>query len=68
MNKVKTLKYIADTSIDDILKKVKTDNLDISYVIRSSLEARKEIGIKIQQLVSQLSELVEVENDNEEDN
>jgi hypothetical protein len=64
MNKLKTLKYIAETSIEDILKKVQTDNLDISYVIRSSLEARKEIGIKIQKLVTQLSELIEVTNGN----
>ncbi|WP_179088828.1 MULTISPECIES: hypothetical protein [Paenibacillus] len=57
MNRINTIKYISETSVKDIVQRVKVDGMDVLTVIEASLESRKEYGIKVQQLVDELKRL-----------
>jgi hypothetical protein len=58
MNRLKTIKYIYETSVEDMINDIKNKNMDVNHVIASSLESRKEYGIKVQQFVDELSKLL----------
>jgi hypothetical protein len=55
MKRLSTVKYIAETSIEDIVKKVKDDKQDIFHVIDVCKESRTEYGMKIQELIQELT-------------
>ncbi|MNW19174.1 hypothetical protein D3C71_2190470 [compost metagenome] len=57
MNRLKTIKYISETSIEDMIRDIKNKNMDVNHVITASLESRKEFGLKVQQLVDGLKGL-----------
>lgn len=57
LNKSKTIKYICDKSVDDIVNDVISKKWDIVNVIESSLESRKEYGLKVEELVKKLEGL-----------
>ena len=51
MNTSKTVKYIVDTPVEEMVKRIKEQGMDVEKVISSSLLSRKEFGLKVQQLV-----------------
>lgn len=54
MNTSKTIKYIVDTPVDEMVRRIKEQGMDIEKVISSSLQSRKEYGLKVQQLIDEL--------------
>jgi hypothetical protein len=56
MKRDKTIKYITDTSIDDMVKQILTKKADINHVIDAARESRKEYGLKVQELVERLQQ------------
>ncbi|WP_211750104.1 hypothetical protein [Paenibacillus sp. Marseille-Q4541] len=65
MNTSKTVKYIVDTPVEEMVKRIKEQGMDINNVISSSLLSRKEFGLKVQQLVDELKKLKQGEILNE---
>lgn len=57
MNTNKTVKYIVDTPVNEMVKRIKEQGMDIEKVISSSLLSRKEYGLKVQQLVDELKKV-----------
>lgn len=57
MNRLKTIKYITETSVEDMINDIKNKKMDVNHVISASLESRKEYGLKVQQLVDELKGL-----------
>jgi len=57
MNRLKTIKYISETSVEDMINDIKNKNMDVNHVIAASLESRKEYGLKVQHLVDELKRL-----------
>lgn len=53
--RLNTIKYIMETPVEDIIKKVNTDKLDVFNVIEATKEARTEFGLKAQELITELS-------------
>ncbi|QWU14326.1 hypothetical protein SAMN04487895_101628 [Paenibacillus sophorae] len=54
MNRLNTIKYIAETPIEKILNDIKQNKWDVNNIIAASLDSRKEYGLKVQQLVDEL--------------
>jgi hypothetical protein len=57
MKRLNTIKYISETSVEDIVQRVRDDGMDVLNVIKASLDSRKEYGIKVQKLVDELKRL-----------
>jgi hypothetical protein len=58
MKKINTIKYICDTSIEDMIQKVKNDNNNVLSVIQNIQAARTEFGLKVQDLIKSLTPMV----------
>lgn len=54
MQTSKTIKYIVDTPVDEMVRRINEQGMDIEKVISSSLQSRKEYGLKVQQLIDEL--------------
>lgn len=46
-----------DTPVAEIVRRIKDQGMDIEKVISSSLQSRKEYGLKVQQLVDELKKV-----------
>lgn len=57
MNRYKTIKYICETEIDEMVKRVFERKSDINQVIEAAKESRKEFGLKVQELIERLESL-----------
>lgn len=57
MKRIKTIKYICDTSVDEMVKKVLDNKADIDHVIEAAKESRKEYGLKVQEFIERLESL-----------
>lgn len=57
MKRAKTIKYIVDTSVEDMVRNVIENKLDVNHVIQAALESRKEYGLKVQEFIERLGEL-----------
>ncbi|MWV44889.1 hypothetical protein GRF59_14805 [Paenibacillus sp. HJL G12] len=55
MKRLKTIKYISETSIEDLVSDVLENNRDVNHVIQAALEARKEFGLKVQEFIDKLA-------------
>lgn len=55
MNRLKTVKYISETSVDEMVKQIVSKQSDIGKVIESAKASRTEYGLKVQELVDRLS-------------
>ncbi|MBX4152231.1 hypothetical protein [Paenibacillus lautus] len=55
MRRIKTIKYICDTSVDEMIEKVLDNKADINHVIEAAKESRTEYGLKVQQFIERLS-------------
>lgn len=54
MKRLKTIKYISETPVDEMIAKVMENNLDVNHVKQAALESRKEYGLKVQELIDKL--------------
>ena len=57
IEKIKTIKYICDTSVDEMVEKVLGNKADINHVIEVAKESRKEYGLKVQEFIERLESL-----------
>ncbi|WP_411735109.1 hypothetical protein [Paenibacillus sp. M2] len=57
MNKLKTVKYISETSVNEMVKQIISKQSDISKVIESAKASRTEYGLKVQELIEGLESL-----------
>ncbi len=57
MNRYKTIKYICETEIDEMVRRVLDRKSDINHVIEAAKESRKEFGLKVQELIERLESL-----------
>ncbi|MHB0943332.1 hypothetical protein ACYCSU_16920 [Paenibacillus sp. ALE1] len=55
MSRIKTIKYINETSVDEMVKQVIERGSDICQVIEAAKESRTEYGLKVQEFINQLS-------------
>ncbi|MEC4565432.1 hypothetical protein L8C07_05700 [Paenibacillus sp. CMAA1739] len=54
MSRTKTIKYINETSVDEMIKQVVAKGTDISRVIDAAKESRTEYGLKVQEFIERL--------------
>ncbi|WP_311078178.1 hypothetical protein [Paenibacillus polymyxa] len=54
MSRTKTIKYINENSVDDMVKQVVAKGTDISCVIGAAKESRTEYGLKVQEFIERL--------------
>lgn len=54
MDRLKTIQYISQTSLDVIVQQVKERGTDINKVIDSAKASRTEYGLKVQELIERL--------------
>ncbi|KZE65082.1 hypothetical protein AV545_03940 [Paenibacillus jamilae] len=54
MSRTKTIKYINETSVDEMIKQVVAKGTDISRVIDAAKESRTEYGLKVQEFIQRL--------------
>lgn len=57
MNRSKTIRYICDTSVDEMVRDVVENNRDVIHVIQAALESRKVYGLKVQEFIDKLNSL-----------
>lgn len=57
MNRLKTVKYISETSVDEMVKQIVSKQSDISNVIEVAKASRTEYGLKVQELIERLESL-----------
>ncbi len=57
MNRLKTIKYISETSVDEMVKQIVSKQSDISKVIEAAKQSRTEYGLKVQELIKRLESL-----------
>lgn len=55
MKRYKTIKYICETSVDEMVEKVLENKSDINHVIEAAKESRKEYGLKVQEFIDKLA-------------
>lgn len=55
MSRTKTIKYINETSIDEMVKQVIAKGTNINQVIGAAKESRTEYGLKVQEFIDRLS-------------
>lgn len=56
-NRSKTIKYINETSVDEMVKQVLTKGSNINQVIEAAKESRTEYGLKVQEFIERLGEV-----------
>lgn len=56
MKRDKTIKYIVDTPIEDMVREVRENKRDVNHVIQAALESRKVYGLKVQEFIDRLKE------------
>ncbi len=54
MNRLKTVKYISETSVDEMIKQIVSKQSDIDKVIEAVKASRTEYGLKVQELIKRL--------------
>lgn len=54
MKRLRTIKYISETPVDDLVDNVLKNKRDINHVVQAALEARKEFGLKVQEFIDRL--------------
>jgi len=54
LNRLKTIKYINETPVDEMISQIKTKGNDKSKVIESAKASRTEYGLKVQELIERL--------------
>ncbi len=54
MNRLKTIKYISETSVDEMVKQIVSKQRDIGNVIGAAKASRTEYGLKVQELIERL--------------
>lgn len=57
MDRLRTIKYISETSVDEMVKQIVSRQSDIDKVIESAKESRTEYGLKVQVLIKRLESL-----------
>lgn len=57
MNRTKTIKYINETSVDEMVKQVKVKGSNINQVIEAAKESRTQYGLKVQEFIEQLDKV-----------
>ncbi|MGR6760343.1 hypothetical protein ACU1JV_00670 [Paenibacillus sp. T2-29] len=57
MSRTKTIKYINETSVDEMVKQVKAKGSNIKQVIEAAKESRTEYGLKVQEFIERLGEV-----------
>ncbi|WP_029517989.1 hypothetical protein [Paenibacillus polymyxa] len=57
MSRTKTIKYINETSVDEMVKQVKAKASNIKQVIEAAKESRTEYGLKVQEFIERLGEV-----------
>ncbi|MGV6935923.1 hypothetical protein ACWA2B_10450 [Paenibacillus sp. CMM36] len=57
MSRTKTIKYINETSVDEMVKQVKAKGSNINQVIEAAKESRTEYGLKVQEFIERLGEV-----------
>lgn len=55
MNRLKTVKYISETSVDEMVEQIVSRQSDIDKVIESAKASRTEYGLKVQALIDKLT-------------
>ncbi|WP_179280997.1 hypothetical protein [Paenibacillus sp. XY044] len=54
MKRLKTIKYISETLVEDLVNDVLKNNRDPNHMIQAALESRKEYGLKVQEFIDRL--------------
>ncbi|PYE51557.1 hypothetical protein DFQ00_102351 [Paenibacillus barcinonensis] len=54
MNRLKTVKCISETSVDEMVRQIVSKQSDINKVIESAKASRTEYGLKVQELIERL--------------
>lgn len=57
MNRLKTIKYICNTPVNEMIESVLNNKSDINHVIEAAKESRKEYGLKVQEFIEHLESL-----------
>lgn len=57
MNRLKTIKYISETSVDEMVRQIVSRQSDFNKVIESAKESRTEYGLKVQSLIDRLKQI-----------
>ncbi|MBE7896169.1 hypothetical protein G7L40_20300 [Paenibacillus polymyxa] len=57
MSRTKTIKYINETSVDEMVKQVKAKGSNINQVIEAAKESRTQYGLKVQEFIERLGEV-----------
>lgn len=57
MNRLKTIRYICDTPVNEMIESVLKNKSDINHVIEAAKESRKEYGLKVQEFVERLKSM-----------
>ncbi len=57
MNRLKTIKYISETSVDEMVNQIVSKQRDLGNVIEAAKESRTEYGLKVQELIERLESL-----------
>ncbi|MET3209732.1 UNVERIFIED_CONTAM: hypothetical protein ABIC26_002679 [Paenibacillus sp. PvR008] len=53
----KTIKYINETSVEEMIKQVLSKGTEINRVVEAAKESRTEYGLKVQKFIECLSEV-----------
>ncbi|MEJ3719209.1 hypothetical protein WGM54_14405 [Paenibacillus polymyxa] len=56
-SRTKTIRYINETSIDEMVKQVVAKGADADRVIGAAKESRTEYGLKVQEFIERLGEV-----------
>jgi hypothetical protein len=51
----KTVKFLNERSVDEVIKYINDNNVDVNKVKKLALDARTELGLKVQDLIERLS-------------
>lgn len=54
MNRLRTIKYISETTVDEMIIQINAKDSDIKKVIESAKASRTEYGLKVQKLIERL--------------
>jgi uncharacterized Fe-S cluster-containing MiaB family protein len=57
MSRTKTIKYINETSVDEMIEQVIAKGSNINQVIGAAKESRTEYGLKVQEFIERLGEV-----------
>ncbi|KAF6630571.1 hypothetical protein H6F38_14175 [Paenibacillus sp. EKM208P] len=57
MSRTKTIKYINETSVDEMIEQIIAKGSNINQVIEAAKESRTEYGLKVQEFIERLGEV-----------